>query len=87
MPDRCPHHDALIEGQATIATELVHIKEEIQEFKVILRGSNGISGMVGWFQQRKGEMRTSARVNGAIGGIAMVVIATIIRVVIYGWGK
>ncbi len=79
MDRECTRHDSLIEGQATIANELVHLKKEINDLTIIMRGTNGISGMVGWFQERKGEMRATAKLHGAIGGIIMLAIAIIIR--------
>lgn len=82
MSDECTRHDALIEGQATIAAELIHLKEDIRELNVIMRGQNGISGMVGWFQHRKGEMKATAKFHGAIGGLIMIAIAVIVRAAI-----
>ncbi len=84
MADRepCTLHGSLIEGQATIATELAHLKEEIRELKIILRGSNGISGIIGWFNQRMGEIRATARTNGFVAGLVGAAIVIVMRAVV-----
>ena len=83
----CTLHGSLLEGQATIANELMHMRKELEELKILLRGSNGLSGVIGWLQERKGEMKAAAKVHGFVGGMIAMLIAVIVRALVATYTK
>ena len=68
-------HEGLIEGQATIATELVGINGRLKKIETILTGPDGISGLVGWRNETHGR----ATLWGALGGASITGIVLAIR--------
>lgn len=75
-PDRCQYHDGLVEGQATIATELSGINARLAKIETILTGRDGISGIVGWRNQVKGRAAFWGMLSGGM-------VSTVILLVRY----